>query len=383
MNNSTTTYKRLGDYIREVDVRNSDLSVSKLVGLTIAKAFIPSVANTIGTDLSKYKIIKENQFACSLMQVSRDGKMPIAIYKGENAIMSPAYPVFEVYKEGLLPDYLQMWFSRPEFDREAVFYAVGGVRGSLDWNDFMDMMLPVPSLDEQQRIVDRYNAIKNRIETNKQTIAKLEEAAQALYRKMFVDNIDPENLPEGWRMGTLGEVGEIITGKTPSSNSPEDFGLDVQFVTPGDFKGNRFVCTTERYLSKGGATKLKNKIIRKNDIVVTCIGSDMGKVAIATDDCISNQQINAIRIYLPEYRDYLYVTLLGMKAQLLDFGTGSSTLPMLNKGDFESIEIIVPSNDRLRSYDKKMNSISHSIYLKQKENEQLTELLSLLMVEMG
>lgn len=383
MTNPNTTYKRLGDYIREVDVRNSDLSVSKLVGLTIAKAFIPSVANTIGTDLSKYKIIKENQFACSLMQVSRDGKMPIAIYKGENAIMSPAYPVFEVYKEGLLPDYLQMWFSRPEFDREAVFYAVGGVRGSLDWNDFMDMMLPVPPIEEQQRIVDRYNAIQHRIATNKQTIAKLEEAAQALYRKMFVDKIDPNNLPAGWRMGTLGEVGEIITGKTPSSNSPEDFGLDVQFVTPGDFKGNRFVCTTERYLSKGGATKLKNKIIRKNDIVVTCIGSDMGKVAIATDDCISNQQINAIRIYLPEYRDYLYVTLLGMKAQLLDFGTGSSTLPMLNKGDFESIEIIVPSNDRLRSYDKKMNSISHSIYLKQKENEQLTELLSLLMVEMG
>ncbi|MCQ2199692.1 MAG: restriction endonuclease subunit S, partial [Paludibacteraceae bacterium] len=161
--NNNSTYRRLGDYIREVDVRNTDLKINKLVGLTIAKAFIPSVANTIGTDLSKYKVIKENQFACSLMQVSRDGKMPIAVFKGEDAIMSPAYPIFEIYKEDLLPDYLQMWFSRSEFDREAVFYAVGGVRGSLDWNDFIDMEIPVPPIEEQRSIVNRYKAIENRI----------------------------------------------------------------------------------------------------------------------------------------------------------------------------------------------------------------------------
>lgn len=385
MNNSTTTYKRLGDYIREVDVRNRDLQCTNLLGLSIAKTFIPSIANTVGTDFRPYKIVKHNQFAYVPVTSRNGDKITVALHEGQSdCIISQAYTSFEIKEvKELLPEYLMMWFRRPEFDRYARFKSHGSAREVFDWEEMCNVMLPIPSLEEQQRIVDRYNAIQHRIETNKQTIAKLEEAAQALYRKMFVDNIDPNNLPESWRIGTLGEVGEIITGKTPSSNSPEDFGLDVQFVTPGDFKGNRFVCTTERYLSKGGATKLKNKIIRKNDIVVTCIGSDMGKVAIAIDDCISNQQINAIRIYLPEYRDYLYVTLLGMKAQLLDFGTGSSTLPMLNKGDFESIEIIVPSNDRLRSYDKKMNSISHSIYLKQKENEQLIELLSLLMVEMG
>ena len=84
------SYKRLGDYIREVDVRNRDLEVTKLVGLTIDKSFIPSVANVIGTDLSKYKIIRKNQFACSLMQVSRDGKVPIAMLEEREAIMSPS-----------------------------------------------------------------------------------------------------------------------------------------------------------------------------------------------------------------------------------------------------------------------------------------------------
>ena len=176
---SKTGYKRLGDYIREVDVRNKDLEVNELVGLTINKAFIPSVANTIGTDLSNYKVIRKDQFACSLMQVSRDGKMPVAMFEGECAIMSPAYPMFEVVdKTVLLPQYLMMWFSRNEFDREASFYAVGGVRGSLTWQDFCDMTLPIPPIEQQRKIVAEYETISKRIRLNEQMITRLEETAQ-------------------------------------------------------------------------------------------------------------------------------------------------------------------------------------------------------------
>ena len=204
---------RLGDYIREVDVRNRDLEVKKLVGLTIDKSFIPSVANVIGTDLSKYKVIRKKQFACSLMQVSRDEKIPIAMLEEKEAIMSPAYPMFEVTDTTkLLPEYLMMWFSRKEFDREASFYAVGGVRGSLAWEDFCNLKIPIPSIEQQQNSVSEYEAVSHRIRLNEQIIAKLEETAQALYRKMFVDGIDKENLPEGWRMGTLGEIAEIKAG---------------------------------------------------------------------------------------------------------------------------------------------------------------------------
>ena len=151
---SKAEYKRLGDYIREVNVRNRELKVTKLVGLTIDKAFIPSVANVIGTDLSNYKVIQREQFACSLMQVSRDGKMPVAMFEEDEAIMSPAYPMFEVVdKTVLMPQYLMMWFSRSEFDREASYYAVGGVRGSLTWEDFCNMKLPIPSITRQREIV--------------------------------------------------------------------------------------------------------------------------------------------------------------------------------------------------------------------------------------
>ena len=214
-----TDYKRLGDYIREVDVRNRDLKVTKLVGLTIDKAFIPSVANVIGTDLSNYKVIRKKQFACSLMQVSRDQKMPVAMFKEDEAIMSPAYPMFEVINENvLLPEYLMMWFTRKEFDREASFYAVGGVRGSLTWEDFMDMTLPIPTIERQREIVSEYETLSRRIDLNNKMISSLEETAQALYHKMFVDGIDKENLPDGWRMGTLGEIANFSYGKMMINN---------------------------------------------------------------------------------------------------------------------------------------------------------------------
>ena len=220
---SKAVYKRLGNFIREVNVRNRELKVTKLVGLTIDKTFIPSVANVIGTDLSTYKIIRKEQFACSLMQVSRDGKMPIAMFTEDEAIMSPAYPIFEIInKNVLLPQYLMMWLTRSEFDREASYYAVGGVRGSLTWEDFCNLRLPVPTIERQHEIVTEYETLSNRIRLNEQMIKKLEETAQALYRKMFVDNIDKENLPEGWRMGTIGDFcKEIKSGGTPSSRHKE------------------------------------------------------------------------------------------------------------------------------------------------------------------
>lgn len=378
MTKNNSTYKRLGDYIREVDVRNTKSEVNLSQGICNQKYFQNprQVSATPHLD----KIVRKGQFAYNRATTRNGNKISIAYREGEDCTVSSAYCVFYIIdEEKLNPYYLWLWFKRPDFDRYAIFKSHRSAHEFFEFETLCDTYVPIPPIEEQRKIVDHYLAIQNRIANNKQTIAKLEEAAQALYRKMFVDGIDVENLPEGWRMGTIGDFGEVVTGKTPSSNNPEDFGVEVQFVTPGDFKGNRFVCTTERYLSKEGTNKLKNKIICKNDIAVTCIGSDMGKVVIATENCISNQQINAIRINRPEYRDYLYVTIFGMKDLLLDLGSGSSTLPMLNKGDFESISIIVPPNDLLVSYAKKSGHLSYYNLLVQHENEKLKKMLSVVM----
>lgn len=158
-------YKTIEELVEKIDERNIDGSVSELIGVSIDKCFIRSVANVNGTDLTKYKIIRRNDFAVSLMQVSRDAKIPIArLTDYDVAIMSPAYPIFRVKNNDvILPEYLDMWFKRPEFDREAAFIAVGGVRGSMPWEEFVKMKLPVPAIEEQKKIVKAYQTITDRI----------------------------------------------------------------------------------------------------------------------------------------------------------------------------------------------------------------------------
>ena len=158
-------YKSIDELVERIDERNSDGKISTLIGVSIDKCFINSVANINGTDLTKYKIIHRDDFAVSLMQVSRDSKIPIARLKDyDQAIMSPAYPIFRVRDTSvILPEYLEMWFMRPEFDREAAFIAVGGVRGSMPWEEFAKMRLPVPSLGKQHQIVRAYQIVADRI----------------------------------------------------------------------------------------------------------------------------------------------------------------------------------------------------------------------------
>lgn len=185
-------HKRLGDYIREVNVRNRELEVTNLLGMSISKKFIPSIANTIGTDMSTYKVIGRRQFAYVPVTSRNGDKITIALQdECEEAIISQAYTVFEVVDhKQLLPEYLMMWFRRREFDRYARFHSHGSAREVFDWNELCEVRLPFPSITRQREIVSEYETLTHRIRLNKQMIQKLEATAQALYRKMFVDGID-------------------------------------------------------------------------------------------------------------------------------------------------------------------------------------------------
>ena len=160
-----SNYRSIGEIVDRIDERNTQGTIDTLVGVSIDKCFIKSVANTVGTDLTKYKLIRKNDFAVSLMQVSRDQKIPVAMQTDYDvAIMSPAYPIFRMKDDRqVIPEYLDLWFKRPEFDREASFIAVGGVRGSMPWEDFCEMKLPIPSYEDQLEIVKSYRAITERI----------------------------------------------------------------------------------------------------------------------------------------------------------------------------------------------------------------------------
>ena len=223
-------YKSIDELVERIDDRNSDGKISTLIGVSIDKCFINSVANINGTDLTKYKIIRRDDFAVSLMQVSRDSKIPIARLKDyDQAIMSPAYPIFRVRDTSvILPEYLEMWFMRPEFDREAAFIAVGGVRGSMPWEEFAKMRLPVPSLEKQHQVVRAYQivadriAIKRRINDNLRATAETEFFRLIRYPQIQeVPSQDTEigAYPSDWILTTLGQVLSTIIdrrGLTPT-----------------------------------------------------------------------------------------------------------------------------------------------------------------------
>ena len=377
-------YKRLGDYIREVNVRNKDVKVTKLVGLTIDKAFIPSVANVIGTDLSNYKVIQKEQFACSLMQVSRDGKMPVAMFDEDEAIMSPAYPMFEVVdKTELIPQYLMMWFSRSEFDREASYYAVGGVRGSLTWEDFCNMTLPVPSIDRQREIVKEYETLSHRIRLNEHMIEKLEATAQALYRKMFVDGIDKENLPEGWRMGTFTEIINICGGGTPSTEESAYWhNGDIPFYSPGDKTDSYYSLKTEKHITEEGLAHCSSKLYPQNTTFVTARGATTGGLAMAGCAMAMNQTCYALIGKDDSMPFFVHQLAIETMASLKNEAVGATFEALVTK-DFDNTEIVVVPKDNMYAYDKDAEVLYNTILLRQQENSKLSELQSLLLAKMG
>lgn len=356
-----SNYKRLGDYIRLVDVRNRDLAVDNLVGLTIEKAFIPSVANTIGTNLSNYKVISNGQFACSLMQVSRDEKMPIAMFKGEKAIMSPAYPMFEVYRQdALLPEFLMMWFSRKEFDREVTFWAVGGVRGSLTWEDFENLNIPVPPIEEQREIVAEYQAVERRIENNRRLIATLESAAQTIYRHMFVDNIDPEILPQGWCMGKLGDIMTISSGKSLSDkvDSP-----NVEYKYPvsgasGIIGYAREANQTDKFLTTGR----------------------VGTIGVVNRYLTPAWTADNVLVAKSPFYEYSYQVLQDVNYQEL---IGGGVQNLITQTGLSNIELPIPPSEEINEFERRIKDISNLSTTLNKENDTMLEVLYLLLTKLS
>jgi len=363
-----SNYRRIGDFIQLVDERNRNLEVTTLLGLSISKVFIPSVANIIGTDMENYKIIRKNQFACSTMQVRRDGKMPVALLKDfDKAIISPAYPVFEVIDNNvLLPEYLMMWFSRSEFDREACFYAVGGVRGSLEWEDFLDMQLPVPSPEKQRQLVNEYHVLVDRITINNRLIQKLEETAQAVYKEWFVDFEFPDTndkpyksnsgemkfnkelekeIPQGWEMISIKDFcSEMKSGGTPSRDNIEFWNSrDIPWFKTGELN-NGILIESEEYISNEGCLNSSAKKLPINSVLIAMYGEGKtkGQVGFLKVEATTNQACCAMICKNIGMATYLYYYLQTNRDLIANMANGGAQ-PNLSKALIEELRIMKPS----------------------------------------
>ena len=225
-------YKILGNYIRLVDERNRDLAVTKLLGVSISKKFIPSIANIVGTDLSNYKIVRTGQFAYGPVTSRNGEKISIAYLDEEDCIISSSYTVFEVEnKEELDPEYLMLWFSRPEFDRYARYKSHGSVREIFDWNELCMVELPVPDIEKQRKIVKAYKAITDRIALKQKINDNLLNSDQAIFRSWFVD-YDPFDgvCPSNWETGCVEDITEFFDSMRKPLSSLER--ADMERIYP-------------------------------------------------------------------------------------------------------------------------------------------------------
>lgn len=406
-------YKPLGDFIQPIKVKNSDLSAKELLGINVDKFFMPSVANIVGTDLSNYKVVNKNQFACNRMHVGRDYRIPIALSDREEPFMvSPAYDVFEIIDTSILhPDYLMMWFSRKEYDRNAWFYTDADVRGGLAWDAFCNMKFPLPSPEKQREIVAEYTTVNNRIELNNKLIQKLEETAQAIYKQWFVDfefldeNGNPykssggkmvwneeldKEIPEGWEVRTLKTICEKIgSGSTPTGGKESYLDSGISLIRSTNVFDYNFSFEDLAFINDVQADKLKNVAVKEGDILFNITGVSVARCCTVPNNVLParvNQHVMIIRPYQAlKITFYLLLNLCSTnsKNELLGLSQSGSTREAITKSEIENFEILIPCSTVLERFDDLMMKIFNQKELESHENQKLSELKNLLLSKLA
>ena len=382
-----SNYKQLGQFIRQVDVRNSEGKEENLLGVSVQKKFIPSIANTVGTDFKKYKVVKKGQFTYIPDTSRRGDKIGIALLEDyEEGLVSNVYTVFEIIDEKqLIPEYLMLWFSRPEFDRYARFKSHGSVREVMDWDEMCKVELPVPPYEKQKEIVDGYKAITERIALKQKINDNLANTEQAILVETVINN---HTVPTA-----LGDLVDFIDGDRgknyPTFDEFTSTGyclfLNASNVTSTGFNFDNCMFVSEE------KDKLMNKgHLSPYDIVLTSRGT-LGNVALYDKHIkYENVRINSgmliIRPKTKRLSPYFIYALLKssyMKAAIERFKSGSAQ-PQLPIKDLQKITFEIPESDTvLVALDCQFLAVEESISINNNEIGNLKELSNVLLAELS
>lgn len=380
-----SNYKALGNYIQEVNIRNTELNVDRLLGVSIQKVLMPSIANTIGTDMTNYKILKQNQFAYGPVTSRNGDKISIALLdEYDEAIISQAYTSFEITDtKKLHPEYLMMWFRRPEFDRYARFMSHGSAREVFGWDELCNTMLPIPTPEKQREIVTEYNTVKNRIELNNQLIQKLEETAQAIFNSYLEGNEEIEN-------HRLGDLIEIKGGFSYNSN---DLGKGKTFLL-----GMGCVSFLDRYVEEGMRLYSDNipeqHIVKPKDIIIATRQQSenlpiLGCPAMIPSNLKGEKMVIASNLYRvinnsKLSNELIYQILKSRNYQEhIKLHTKGTTVGMITKDAIEDYIFEAPSISFLFSIQENIDKFTENIFLKRTENQMLIELKELLLSKLA
>lgn len=341
-----SNYDVLGNYIRLIDTRNKDNVTNKVVGINIDKFFMPSVANVIGTDLSKYKLITKGKFACNPMHVGRDERLPVALYEEDKpALVSPAYFMFEIIDNNVLDEnYLMMWFRRAEFDRICWLHTDGSVRGGITWDDICRMELPIPDIGEQRKMVEAYKIVEARIDLKQRINDNLEAIAKALYQEIFVNNPDASE----WKQGCVGDVLQLQRGH----DLPRIEMLGGKYPVAGSI----------------GTIGYHNQYTAKAPVIVMGRSGNIGNPRLYLCDCWThNTALYVKQIYQAEPMWAFYM----LKNLSYESFVGGSAVPTLNRNDVHVYGIAIPPYELQEAFAEKVMKL---ILCKEQNLSEITKL---------
>ena len=392
-------YRLLGDFIRQVDVRNTDGKEENLLGVSVQKMFIPSIANTVGTDFTKYKVVKRGQFTYIPDTSRRGDKIGIALLTDyDEGLVSNIYTVFEVKDENeLLPEYLMLWFSRPEFDRYARFKSHGSVREIMDWDEMRKVELPVPSIDKQRSIVKAYQTITERIELKRRINDNLAKTIKAVFKSWFLDfdAFDGVELvqsqygliPNGWHYELLGNLCDCVTkGTTPTTLGKDFTDTGINFIKGESINDDHsFNKTLFAHIDDETDELLKRSRIYVNDIVFTIAGT-LGKFALVDSSVIpanTNQAVAIIRTskIMPAM---LYSYFIGeWQVEFYKRNTQQAVQANLSLGTIKDLPILLPDSKGQDHYMQLVTPLMVGMQNNFSEIERLYELQNQLLARLS
>lgn len=385
-------YKALGEFIRQIDIRNTEGKEDNLLGVSVQKQFIPSIANTVGTDFTKYKVVKKGQFTYIPDTSRRGDKIAIALLQDyEEGLVSNVYTVFEVIdEEKLLPEYLMLWFSRPEFDRYARFKSHGSVREIMDWDEMCKVELPVPSIEKQRSIVKAYKAITDRIELKRRINDNLVAVGTASIQKnvgrgalinLTEAEMDSLTFPEDFKVKTVSEFcAETKSGSTPSRINNEYWeNGTISWVKSGEVHNN-ITLQTEEYITPLGLSESSTKLLPKDTVLMAMYGVTAGEVGYLAIEATTNQAICGMICRSKAEAAYLYFSLIQSQAKISRLSNGGAQ-DNLSKNFIDNIKIAVPPSEFIEKLN--LAAIVEQMTLNTKEITLLEELQATVLAQLS
>lgn len=366
-------YKKLGDYIQQIDIRNKDLSINKLLGVSISRKFIKSIANTVGTDLSNYKIVRTGQFAYGPVTSRNGEKISIAYLTESDCIISSSYTVFEVTEPSELnPEYLMLWFSRPEFDRYARFMSHGSVREIFDWNEFCRIEIPLPKIQEQNEIVNAYNTITHRIQL-KQKINDNLESQMRVYFKEFSKQFN-----------VIGKLKDYCTMQYGYTETATTVPTGSKFLRITDIAQNHIDWKAVPYCPITEENH-KKYVLSEGDVVVARTGATVGVAKMLgknIPDSVFASFLVRIKPINPIYKYYFGLSITSPEfLEFVQTNAGGSAQPQANPPLLGEFELTIPDEQVISSFNDKVSNFLNLIEYNEAEISKLGEVMNL-MVEM-